>query len=83
MRIPADILLFVAAFFLPWWLVLLAASILFFFYDRFYELPFFALFMDFLYAMPSARLGGFEFVLAIGAIGLFLILEAVKKRMRV
>lgn len=83
MRALCDILLLAAVFFFPWWFMLIAASALFFVFNRFYELFLFAFLADLLYAGAAARFGGFPFALSAFALLLFLVLTAVKRRIRV
>ncbi|HBV01779.1 MAG TPA: hypothetical protein DEF00_05375 [Candidatus Taylorbacteria bacterium] len=83
MRAIADFLLITAAFLLPWWVVLLCAAALFFVFERFFELFLVAFLMDLLFAVPLPRFGRFEFVLSFGSVFLYLILNAIKKKMRI
>ncbi len=82
-RVSADLLLLMAAFFLPWWVVLLYGVGLFFVFDRFFELFFVAFLMDLIYAVPLPRFGRFEFVLSLGSVLLYFILTVIKRRMRI
>ena len=83
LRAIADFLLITAAFLLPWWVVLLCAAALFFVFERFFELFLVAFLMDLLFAVPLPRFGRFEFVLSFGSVFLYLILNAIKKKMRI
>lgn len=80
-RALADMLLAMAAFFLPWWVMLLFAAALFFLFDAFVELFFAAFLIDLLYGSVLPRFLGFEFALSLGSALLYLLLTFLKRRM--
>lgn len=82
-RTLADILLIMAALFLPWWVVLPFAVALFFTFERYFELFLAAFLMDLLYGNALLRFGGFQFVLSLGSVLLYIILTFPKRRMRI
>lgn len=82
-RIFADAVLLGLAFLSPWWVTFLAATALFFVFPNFYELIAAGMLLDLLYGAPVPRLFGFQFALSLFALLLFILLGAVKRRMRV
>lgn len=81
-RIFADVVLIGCAFFLPWWVACIAAAGLFFLFPHFYELIAVGFLLDLLYGAPLPRFFGFQFVLSLAALLLFILLRQVKRRMR-
>ncbi|HCB35135.1 MAG: hypothetical protein A2W52_04865 [Candidatus Taylorbacteria bacterium RIFCSPHIGHO2_02_49_25] len=81
-RIITDALLIAAVFILPWWAVLLSGAIFFFLFEYFLEMLFAALLLDLLYGVPLSRYGGFAFVVSLISVSLYIVLSALKRRMR-
>lgn len=77
-----DMLLIIAALFLPWWFTVLFACALFFMFDAFIEILIVALLMDVLYGIQLSRFGNVQFVLSLGTFVVFILLTFLKKRMR-
>ena len=81
-RAVTDAGLLLAVFFLPWWTALLFALVPFFAFKRFIELVLAAFLMDLLYGIRLPRFGGFEFMLSLLAILLYVAGSFLKRRMR-
>jgi hypothetical protein len=81
-RIFADIVLFLSIFFVPWWLVVAFAVVGLFTFSSFYEILFLGIVLDSLYNAPIAPFRHFQFVVTLLCVFLFVVIEALKRRLR-
>jgi hypothetical protein len=81
-RVITDIALFISLFIFPWWFVVVLAVIALFFFNSYYEVIFLGVIIDSLYNAPIARFHGFEFVVTIAMVLLYILAEVLKRRLR-
>lgn len=82
LRACADILLFGSVLFLPWWVGAALALVSFFFFPNYVEMLLAALLTDLLYAAPAERFWGFQFVLSLSAVAVFVFCTILKRHLR-
>jgi phosphoglycerol transferase MdoB-like AlkP superfamily enzyme len=82
LRVVIDILLFGSALAGAWWIVLPLGVVCAWYYKNFYELPLSAFAFDVIYATPRDRFNGFEYMYALIAVILFIIISVLKSKIR-
>ncbi len=82
LRVVADILLFQSVLFFPWWVGASLALVFFFFFSNYAEMLFAAFLTDLLYATPTERFGGLQFVLSLSAVVVFVFCTMLKQYLR-
>ncbi len=81
-RVLSNFLLLLAVLYLPFWIFIILAVVFVFLFRGFYEIVFWALFIDLLYGSRSNFLFGFQFVSTFLAIIILMSAESFKKRLR-
>ncbi|MFA6094737.1 MAG: hypothetical protein WC757_02510 [Candidatus Paceibacterota bacterium] len=81
-RIIVDIILCIAAVFLPWWGTLIAVLACMFIFEWFIEGLILALIFDTLYGTPTVYFNGYVLVATYSTTILFMIVFFVKRRIR-
>ncbi len=81
-RSVIDVILILSAFMMPWWITALAACIALFYFESFYEIVVLGLIIDSLYNAAVPRVHHIQFVMTLGAIGIFFISVYIKERLR-
>jgi hypothetical protein len=80
-RFIAFFVALLALLYLPWWLWLFGVSILFFLFESYYEGIILALVADFMYSVNTGVFFGFQFIYALIALILFVLIEKAKTRL--
>jgi hypothetical protein len=81
-RILVDIFLFLAIFIFPWWLVVVFGVLALLAFSSFYEIVILGIVIDSLYNAAITRYHHIEFVVTIGAIFLFIVVEVLKRHLK-
>ena len=82
LRACADMLLFGSVLFLPWWVGAALALVFFFFFPSYIEMLLAALLADLLYAAPTEQFWGFQLVLSLSTIAVFVFCNILKRYLR-
>lgn len=82
-RVIITIFIFISIFIFPWWLAFLFGIVALIFFENYYEFFVLGLITDSLYNAPMPRYQGFEFVITIATLFLFVVAETLKRRLRI
>lgn len=81
-RILSNFLLLLAVLYLPFWVFIVLVAVFVFLFRSFYEVVFWALFIDFLYGSQTELFFGFQFISTFLVIIILTFAELFKKRLR-
>ncbi|HEY4486918.1 MAG TPA: hypothetical protein VJB70_04270 [Candidatus Paceibacterota bacterium] len=82
LRIIAQFIMLFSLLFLPWWVTALCGIVFLFFITSFYEIIFWGFLGDVLYGTQITSLYNFSYLMTVGALVLFVLMQYAKKEMR-
>jgi hypothetical protein len=82
LRILLDVVLFGSAATGAWWIIFPVGIICAWRYKKFFEFPLAALAFDVIYAAPRDKFFGFEYIYALIAVILFVVIVILKSKVR-
>jgi hypothetical protein len=81
-RILADMILICSVFLLPYWLTAIFGIFFAFYFENYYEFLCAGLAIDFVYHIPLARYGHFQFIFSFLCALCFLVIIPLRRRLR-
>jgi len=81
LRFLIDLLLLLSIFIIPWWACVFLSIFLIYFFKNYYEAIAIAFLIDFLHSAQTEAFFGFQFVVSLLVLILFIAMQYMKKEM--
>lgn len=80
-RLAADIVFLLSVLLLPFWVAIVLGLVLLFYFRNYWEVIPILFISDLLYAIPEHRFAGVMIISTLGAVVVYFLMQALKKRL--